>query len=100
MFQVGFDRQIFSDRHPQMGISFNDIEGWWKTTYPTIKQELKPAATQPLPGTVPIAPTTTTRLPAPVPSSGPSTALVLGGLAVAGLGAYFLFGKQLGLRKK
>lgn len=99
MFQMGFEKEIFSERHPDMGVSFNDIQSWWKSNLPDIKTAIKPATTTPIPGAVPLAPVT----PRPVytpPSSGSSTLLWVGGLAVLGLGGYYLLAKRpFGIRK-
>ncbi len=98
MFQVGFQQEIFSDRHPQMGLSVSDLQTWWRDVYPKAKTGLQPLSTQQLPGTVPIAPKLPP--PAPVPSSGGSTALWVGGLAVLGLGAYYFLAKRpFGIKK-
>lgn len=103
MFQMGFEREVFSERHPNMGVSFGDLQSWWKTNYPLIKADIKPATTTPIPGTLPIAQTTLTPrvAVAPAPSSGGSTALWVGGLAVLGLGAYWMLARRpFGFKKK
>lgn len=99
MFQMGFEKEIFSGRHPEMGVSFNEIQTWWKSSLPGIKTALKPATTTPLPGTVPLAPVTP-RIVSTQPSSGGSTLLWVGALAALGLGGYYLLAKKpFGLRK-
>ncbi len=98
MFQVGFQQEIFSDRHPQMGLSVSDLQTWWRDVYPKAKTGLQPLSTQQLPGTVPIAPKLPP--PAPVPSSGASTALVVGVLGVGALAAYYFIARRpFGLKK-
>lgn len=92
MFQMGFEKEIFTERHPEMGLSVSELQTWWRNWYPKAKEELKPLSTQPIPGTVPVVPKVPP--PPPAPSSGPSTALVIGGLGVLGLGAYWLLAKK------
>lgn len=99
MFGVGFDREVFSIRHPSMGFSFSQLETYWKQYYPQAKAGLKPLTTQQIPGT-----NLTTQVPVkPVaaPSSGGSSALLwVGGLAILGAGAYyFLADRPFGMRK-
>ncbi len=97
MFQMGFEREVFSERHPSMGISFNELQTMWKAALPGLKQDVKPLTTQPLPGTTP---TTLPRAQAPAPSSGGSTLLWVGGLAAVGLGAYYLLSpRPFGVKK-
>lgn len=97
MFQAGFEKEIFSQRHPDLGVSFNDIQTWWKSALPGLKQDVKPLTTQPLPGTTPVVP----RVTQPAPSSGGSTLLLVGGLAVVGLGSYWLLAKKpFGISKR
>lgn len=96
MFGVGFSREIFSPRHPSMGVSIKDLETYWKEYYPQAKAGLKTLTTQQIPGT-------TTQIPIrpPAPSSSSSTLLWVGGLAILGAGAYyFLADRPFGMRKK
>lgn len=99
MFGVGFSREMFSVRHPSMGVSFKDLETYWKEYYPKAKEGLKTLTTTPIPGTttqIPVKPAT-----APSSGIGSSTLLWVGGLAILGAGAYyFLADRPFGMRKK
>jgi hypothetical protein len=105
MFAMGFDREIFSVRHPSMGVSFGDLESMWKNIYPQVKADLKPLVNATIPGSAaggqtPVSPTNRTTGPS-IPVSGPSGTgggssmlLWVGGLAALGLGGYWLWARQ------
>lgn len=104
MFSVGFDREVFSVRHPSMGISISQLETLWKANLPEAKAAIQPLLTTPLPGTTPTPLTPLKPLtPAVVPSStGSSSALLwVGGLAVLGIGGWYVMShsKDFGLGK-
>lgn len=89
MFGVGFDREVFTPRHPSMGVSIKDLETYWKTYYPQAKAGLKNLNTTPLPGTTNLTTNAPARVPAP--ASGTSAALLwVGGLTLLGAGAWYV----------
>ena len=57
--------------HHSLGVSIKDVEGWWKDSLPTLKQDLENAATN-LPGQQ-------TPAPAPAPAQVPQTIRSSGG---------------------
>lgn len=117
LFKMGFSNEVFSYRSPEMGLSISQLEADWKQYYPQAKADLKPLITPSTPaaapGTVPVAnsdpsaPTyppgtpvnspTNLQTSAYTPSSGGggmgigTTLLVVGGLAVLGGGAFYLY---------
>lgn len=88
MFETGFEKQIFSQRHPNLGLSFSDLQNTWKNIYPQVKADLKPFADRQVPlypaGTM--VPQRTNLV-----TGGPSTPTVLaiGALALLGAGAVY-----------
>lgn len=115
MFSVGFDREVFSVRHPSMGVSISQLETFWKANYPEAKAELKPFLTSPPAAPVPAgtpAPLSPTNLavqrpppaPAPAPSDGGGSSALLwvGGLAILGVGGWYVatHPKTFGFGKK
>lgn len=104
MFSLGFPSAAAPWAYQNsLGISLKEVEDWWKTNEPAIKQDITNAqagglgpGNAPKPGTVPMAP----RMMAP-PSSGTSdtTVLLVSVLLVGGaIGGYYFY-KQSKLKK-
>jgi len=79
-----------------LGVSLNDIEGWWKQSLPTLKQDLKNVATN--------LPNQQAATPAPMPpptiappsSSGPDGTTILIAVVLLGgaAGGYYYWQKS------
>lgn len=102
MFGMGFDsdREMFSVRHPSMGVSISQLQTLWKENLPKLKNAIQPLTTQPIPGTIPLIPLKPAA--APAPASGSSALLWVGGLALLGVGGWYVatHPKTFGFGKK
>lgn len=121
---MGFGHDLFTPRHPFLGISIAELESEWKQYEPqaksAIESELSPSSkvsnptgATPVPNSSAGAPTYPAGTPAASPtnmvatqpayspSSGfPTSLLVIGLLAAGGAGAYYAYTKKLGPFKK
>jgi len=81
--------------HHSLGVSIKDVEGWWKDSLPTLKQDLENAATN-LPGQQTPAPAPPPQVPQTVRSSGgpDGTTILVAVLLLGGAAGGYYFWKK------